>query len=118
MKYMTNLKDSKNSSKLNIIENVIGNLNGDERVALADKYLTADIVSVFKDSELKDSIDALFENNLNISETSRNAFMHRNTLLYRIEKIHKMTGLNIREFDDAVTLLILESIYDKTKNLR
>ncbi len=104
--------------KENFSQKLLGCLNGDQKVELADKFLTQNIISVFKDEELKSSIDAFFKNNLNISETSRNSFMHRNTLLYRLDKIHKITGLNIRNFDDAVTLLLLESIYDKTKNLR
>lgn len=114
MNYLTNNSDNEK----NFIDRFVGSLNGDERVELADKFLTKEIVSVLKDSELKSSIDAFFENNLNISETSRNAFMHRNTLLYRIEKINKTTGLNIRNFQDALTLQILETIYEKTKNLR
>lgn len=96
----------------------VGDLNGDLRVELADKLLTKEIISVFKDEELKSSIDAFFVNNLNISETSRNAYMHRNTLLYRIDKIYKMTGLNIRNFDDAVQLQVMEILYESTKNLR
>lgn len=102
----------------NFVEKVMNCLNGDQKVELADKFLTNEIVAVFKDDELKSSIDAFFVNNLNISETSRNSFMHRNTLLYRIDKIYKSTGLNIRNFDDAVTLLLLEVVYEKTKNLR
>lgn len=97
---------------------VLNFLNGDQKVELAEKFLNQKIIDVFKDEELKASIDAFFKNNLNISETSRNSFMHRNTLLYRLDKIHKLTGLNIRNFEDAVTLLLLETIYDKTKNLR
>ena len=107
--------DKKNQ---NFVQKVMASLNGDQKVELADKFLTSEVIAIFKDEELKSSIDAFFDNNLNISETSRNAFMHRNTLLYRLDKIQKSTGLNIRKFDDAVTLLILEIIYDKTKNLR
>lgn len=96
----------------------VGGLNGDLRVELADKLLTKDVISVFKDEELKSSIDAFFNNDLNISETSRNSYMHRNTLLYRLDKIHKLTGLNIRKFDDALQLQLLELLYESTKNLR
>ena len=64
---------------------------------------------VFKDSSL-DGLDSetlmtiqkFFENNLNVSETSRNLFVHRNTLVYRLEKIKKITGLDLREFDHAI----------------
>ena len=47
-----------------------------------------------------------FENNLNVSETSRGLFVHRNTLVYRLEKIKKLTGLDLREFDDAIVFKV------------
>ena len=49
-----------------------------------------------------DTIQKFFENNLNVSETSRKLFVHRNTLVYRLDKIKKLTGLDLREFDDAI----------------
>ena len=54
------------------------------------------------DKETLDTIQAFFENNLNVSETSRKLFVHRNTLVYRLEKIKKLTGLDLREFDHAI----------------
>ena len=48
------------------------------------------------------TINKFFENNLNVSETSRKLFVHRNTLVYRLEKIKKLTGLDLREFDHAI----------------
>lgn len=45
-------------------------------------------------------------NNLNVSETSRQLYVHRNTLVYRLEKLQKSTGLDIRKFDDALTFKI------------
>ena len=106
------------TKKLEFMEKVYKYLNGDQKVELADIYLTKNLIDIFKDVELRQSIDAFFANNLNISETSRNTFMHRNTLLYRIDKIQKLTGLNIRNFNDAVTLLHYEQIYERTKNIR
>ena len=47
-----------------------------------------------------------FENNLNVSETSRKLFVHRNTLVYRLEKIKKLTGLDLREFDHAIVFKV------------
>ena len=47
-----------------------------------------------------------YENNLNVSETARKLFVHRNTLVYRLEKIKKLTGLDLREFDDAITFKV------------
>ncbi len=54
------------------------------------------------DSETLFTIQKFFENNLNVSETSRKLFVHRNTLVYRLEKIKKITGLDLREFDHAI----------------
>jgi carbohydrate diacid regulator len=58
------------------------------------------------DKETLDTILAFFENSLNISETSRKLFVHRNTLVYRLEKIKKLTGLDLREFDQAVVFKV------------
>ena len=58
------------------------------------------------DDEILATVDKFFENNLNVSETSRQLFIHRNTLVYRIEKLQKATGLDVRIFDDALTLKI------------
>lgn len=58
------------------------------------------------DDETLTTINKFFENNLNVSETSRQLFVHRNTLVYRIEKLEKSTGLDIRTFDDALTFKI------------
>ncbi len=52
------------------------------------------------------TIQKFFENNLNVSETSRKLFVHRNTLVYRLEKIRKLTGLDLREFDDAIVFKV------------
>ena len=54
------------------------------------------------DHETLFTIDKFFENSLNVSETSRKLFVHRNTLVYRLEKIKKITGLDLREFDHAI----------------
>jgi len=55
------------------------------------------------DEEILTTVQKFFENNLNISETSRQLFIHRNTLVYRIEKVLKATGLDMRVFEDALT---------------
>ena len=56
---------------------------------------------------LPETIRAFFQNDLNVSTTARQLFIHRNTLLYRIEKIRKATGLDLRKFDDAVIFRML-----------
>ena len=58
------------------------------------------------DRETLMTIQCFFENNLNVSETSRKLFVHRNTLVYRLEKIRKLTGLDLREFEHAITFKV------------
>lgn len=58
------------------------------------------------DHETLFTIQKFFENSLNVSETSRKLFVHRNTLVYRLDKIKKLTGLDLREFDHAIIFKI------------
>ncbi len=58
------------------------------------------------DQETLFTIQRFFENNLNVSETSRGLFVHRNTLVYRLEKIKKLTGLDLRQFDQAIVFKV------------
>ena len=58
------------------------------------------------DQETLFTINKFFENNLNVSETSRKLFVHRNTLVYRLEKIKKLTGLDLRQFDYAIVFKV------------
>ena len=58
------------------------------------------------DDEILTTINKFFENNLNVSETSRQLYIHRNTLVYRLDKLQKSTGLDLRVFEDAITFKI------------
>lgn len=69
------------------------------------------------DDEILMTINKFFENNLNVSEASRQLFVHRNTLVYRIEKLAKSTGLDIRTFDDALTFKIALMVVNYMKYL-
>ncbi len=71
---------------------------------LKEVFKTGSIDSL--DHETLFTIHKFFENNLNVSETSRKLFVHRNTLVYRLEKIKKLTGLDLREFDHAIIFKI------------
>lgn len=64
-----------------------------------------EIPDIFNE-EITTTIQKFFENNLNISETARQLYVHRNTLVYRLERLEKMIGLDIRRFDDAMTFKI------------
>jgi len=69
------------------------------------------------DEETLTTVDKFFENNLNVSETSRQLYIHRNTLVYRLDKLQKMTGLDLRNFDDAIIfkITLMVSKYMKHK---
>ena len=67
---------------------------------LADTLPNVDFKTL--DDEMHQTILGFFENGLSIAETSRNLYLHRNTLVYRLDKFEKMSGLDIREFDDAI----------------
>ncbi|MBR6382294.1 MAG: helix-turn-helix domain-containing protein [Lachnospiraceae bacterium] len=58
------------------------------------------------DEDTRSTLKKFFENNLNVSETARQLFVHRNTLVYKIDKVQKATGLDLRNFDDALTYQI------------
>ena len=71
------------------------------------------------DEETTITINKFFENNLNISETARQLYIHRNTLVYRLERIQKTLGLDIRMFEDAmlfkIALMVISNMnYQKT----
>lgn len=69
------------------------------------------------DEETLTTINKFFENNLNVSETSRQLFIHRNTLVYRLEKLQKSTGLDIRVFEDALTFKIALMVVNYMKHV-
>ena len=69
------------------------------------------------DEEILTTVNKFFENSLNVSETSRQLFVHRNTLVYRIEKLEKSTGLDVRTFDDALTFKIAMMVVSYMKYL-
>ena len=63
--------------------------------------------ALLEDEDMLGTAEEFLENSLNVSETSRNLFMHRNTLMYRLDKIERMTGLDLRNFSDAVTFRVI-----------
>ena len=76
-----------------------------------------DVEGMFDDEELQ-TVFTFFDNNLNISETARQLYIHRNTLVYRLEKIQKRTGLDVRVFDDALTFKIAMMVADHMRSVR
>ena len=74
------------------------------------------IPEILDDEEAMSTINKFFENNLNISETARQLYVHRNTLVYRLERIQKAIGLDIRTFDDAMTFRIAVMVIAHVKD--
>ena len=74
-----------------------------------DQYATENISEAWDDKML-DTVQSLFDNSLNLSETSRQLFLHRNTLVYRLDKIKKLSGLDLRNFEDAVLFKLLMTV--------
>ena len=66
---------------------------------------------MLSDEELMAAADAFIKHSLNISEASRSMYVHRNTIIYRLDKIEKLTGLNIRSFNDAMTFRVACLVY-------
>jgi carbohydrate diacid regulator len=82
------------------------------REFLSDHFANFDFKEL--DNESRSTIQAFLDNGLSIAETSRALYVHRNTLIYRIDKFEKQTGLDIRKFDDAmickIGLMIADSM--------
>jgi carbohydrate diacid regulator len=70
------------------------------------------------DEEILTTVYQFMENSLNLSETSRQLFVHRNTLVYRLEKLQKTIGLDVRKFEDAMTFKIAMMVSDYMRYLR
>jgi len=95
-----------------LAERIISNLTEETLKELVRDMLVRNLDKIM-DEEIIKTIYAMFKNNLNISDSSKSLYIHRNTLLYRIEKIQKITGIDIRKFEDAVILklyLIVNSL--------
>jgi len=71
-----------------------------------DEVFGGEVPEVF-DNETAVTVEKMFENNLNISEAARQLFIHRNTLVYRVDKIKKNTGFDLREFEDAMMFRVV-----------
>ena len=120
---ITNLKDITKSYKEAQMSMIIGNIFGGEKniydynnlgIGRLVYHIPTSLCQLFLDEVFKDNsadsldnetmltIQKFFENNLNVSETARQLYIHRNTLVYRLEKIKRLTGLELTSFDDAV----------------
>ena len=100
----------------------IGRLIHQLPLSLCDMFIKEifgdEIPEILEDEEAVSTINKFFENNLNISETARQLYVHRNTLVYRLERLEKAIGLDIRKFDDALTYRIAVMVLAHMKDQR
>ncbi len=101
---------------------LLGKLLSDLDDSVLNKYVnilnTQNVKKFFADAELVLTANILFHNDLNVIRASKEAGVHRNTTIYRLEKIKKLLGLDIKKFEDAVTLQIImltKKLVDKNK---
>jgi len=87
------------------IARLMYNLPKELRQAFADDVLQGNAPDF--DEETLTTVDKFFENDLNVSETARKLYIHRNTLVYRLDKLQKMTGLDVRKFEDAIAFKLV-----------
>jgi len=93
-----------------LFERVIHELPNDIQEQLLQGYLIEYPIQQLN-SELLETTTGFFENNLNVTDTANELFLHRNTLIYRLNKISQITNLDIRNFEDACKLRILLTLY-------
>lgn len=124
---INNLKDITKSYKEAQMSMIIGNIfSGDQKIYSYNSlglgrliyHIPTTLCQLFLDEVFEDksaesldnetmlTIQKFFENNLNVSETARQLYIHRNTLVYRLDKIKRLTGLELTSFEDAVTFKI------------
>ncbi len=101
------------------ISEIVKLLTPEVKTKLLARYDMKNFARVFEDKDICETCLAFFRCGLNVSRTARESYMHRNTLMYRLDKVRVLTGLDIRELDSAVTFELLYRIYsEKRSNLR
>lgn len=97
-----------------MFESIIDNLNNEEKDRIINKFNEG-----FEklDNDIIQSIDVFFEVDLNLSEAAKKLYVHRNTLIYRLDKIQKYTSYDIRKFNDAVIFKFAFAIWKQKRNI-
>lgn len=97
-------------------KNILSNCNAEFLDKYKSLYQIKQIQAVLNSDELISTAKILLQNDLNITMASKQGYMHRNTLIYRIEKIKRLIGLDIRVFRDAIVFENLVMFYEMLKN--
>lgn len=114
-KKIVNADGAKTSVPVTIAELAEG-LTQEAKNKLMSRFDMKNFARVFEDGEISETCLAFFRCGLNVSRTAREMYMHRNTLIYRLDKVRYLTGLDLREMDAAVTFELLYRIYTEKRN--
>lgn len=104
-------KNSVHSYKEYMLYKMIEDLPPATLINYYNVLVDGDAKSIFADPDMLGTAEKFLEHNLNVSETARKLYMHRNTLTYRLDKIQRATGLDIRNFSDAITFRLCSLLY-------
>lgn len=94
-----------------LLDSLVRDMDEEQLRRIKSAYGSAALDGIFANGELTSACLCLCENDLNVSLTASKLYMHRNTLIYGINKIKRLCGLDLRTFSDAVTFLLLYSVY-------
>lgn len=97
--------------KLIQMEEMLSLLTKSQREKLISGYDIKNLARVFEDGGTMKTVKTFLKNGMNVSLTARILYMHRNTLIYKLNNIKKLTGFDLRDFDMAVTFSILHNLY-------
>lgn len=93
-----------------LVYRLIASLDQKLKEEIVERVFSSSFTEVFN-SEMELTIEEMLKNNLNITDTSARLYIHRNTLIYRIDKIHKLTGFDLRKFEDSMIFKLAWLIY-------
>lgn len=99
------------TAKIISLDDVISRLDKPQREKLISGHDIKNFAKIFEDAEMMRTVDGFLQNGMNVSEAARELYMHRNTLIYRLNAIRRKTGLDLRNFDMAVTFRLLHILY-------
>ena len=102
--------DGEERKKVNYRE-VAAALPKSVREMLTSGFEMKNFAKIFEDQSMMQTVEVYLDSGMNISETARRLYMHRNTLMYRLNNIRKNTGLDLSNFSDAVTFELLHYLY-------
>ncbi len=98
------------------VPEAVEGLTPESRAVFLARFDMKNFAKVFEDGEICETCLTFFGCRLNVSRTARKMYMHRNTLIYRLDKVRETTGLDLREFDSAFTFALLYAIYNGNRS--